>query len=80
MAVVARFYVSQVTRYAYNPAQAQVTLNAVSRGPENKAWAAATPSGTITLNINNGAAGEWFADRLGKDIAITFTEAEAVDS
>ena len=48
-----------------------VKLQAVSRGEDNKAWAAATPSGTLTLQIKNqGAADqfapgqEWFVDLI----------------
>lgn len=78
MAVAARFYVSQIARFAYNASQVTVTLNAAARGPENKAWATATPSGTITMNVMNEAAGKWFADRLGKDIAIVFDDADDV--
>jgi hypothetical protein len=74
MKVLARFYVQQVTRYAHAPGQVSVTLQAVCRGEENKTWAAATPSGQITMNVNNGSAGGWFAERLGKDIAITFED------
>lgn len=70
----ARFYVQQVTRYAHAPSALQVTLNPVTRGEENKTWAAATPAGQITLTINNGNAGEWFAERLGKDVAILFED------
>lgn len=74
MSVVARFYVSQITRFAHNAGQAQVTLQAVSRGPENKTWAAATPIGKVEMTIGNEKAAKWFAERLGKDIAITFED------
>lgn len=72
MAVLARFYVSQVTRNAYDPGAAAVTLQAVSRGPENKEWAQATPVGQITMTIKNSPAAQFFIDRLGKDVAIRF--------
>lgn len=75
MAVAARFYVSQITRMAYNPDHLQVALQASTRGPENKAWASATPAGNITLTVNNPAAATWFGDRLGKDVAMTFDDA-----
>lgn len=74
MAVQARFYVQAVTRYAYNPGVVKVDLSAVARGEENKSWASATPSGTMTLNVNNPDAAAWFADRLSKDVAITFED------
>jgi hypothetical protein len=78
-AVEARFYVAEVTRRAWGGAPWSVKLQAVSRGPENKVWASATPSGTVTLEISNEAAARWFDDRLGKgDVAITFTDAPDV--
>ena len=70
--VTARFYVSEVTRRAYNPDHVTVKLQAAGRGEQNKAWAAATPSGTIELTINNAAAAAFFGDRLAKDVALTF--------
>ncbi len=76
MKVLARFYVSEVTRRAYDPGAVSVTLQAVGRGPENKAWASATPSGQITMAIKNGDAAAFFGDRLGKDVAITFEAAD----
>jgi len=76
MKVLARFYVQQITSYAHAPAQKHVQLQAVSRGQENKSWAAATPSGQITMHVNAGDAAQWFADRLGKDVLLTF---EATD-
>lgn len=74
MSVVARFYVSETTRRAYQPQHLEVSLQAVSRGPENKTWAAATPAGQIKLTISNEQAAKWFADRLGKDIGILFED------
>ena len=41
-----------------------VTLQAVSRGDRNSSWAAATPSGSITMQINNPKALDWFMQRL----------------
>lgn len=74
MTVQARFYVAEITRYAYNPDQAQVTLRAVSRGEENKTWAAATPAGEMKMTIGNPAAVKWFEERLGKDVALGFED------
>jgi len=79
MSVVARFYVARIEKSAYTPGmppQRSVTLQAATRGEENKSWAQATPAGQITMSINNGDAGQWFEDNLGKDIAITFAVAE----
>lgn len=81
--VTARFYVREVTRYAFNnggyanPApQVSVVLSPVSgaKGEENKKWASATPSGEVKLTIGNPEAAEWFDSMLGKDVAITFEE------
>ena len=73
MRITARFFVQSITRNAYDPQAGQVTLGVVSRGPENKQWAAATPSGRIELTINTSAA-EWFHDRLGREVAVTFED------
>ena len=72
MSVLARFYVSEVTRRSYDPQAASVTLQAVARGPENKEWASATPTGQITLTIKNSPAAEFFIARLGKDVTVRF--------
>lgn len=76
MSVRARFYVSQVAKTAGQTTV--VSLTAVSRGPENKEWAAYTPSGqlTMTLTPKAGAAGDWFAELLGKEVFIDITEAD----
>jgi hypothetical protein len=78
--VIARFYVAKVEKSAYGGpgtvSQRSVTLQAATRGEENKSWAQATPSGRIEMHINNGPAGEWFEDHLGEDIAVSFAVAE----
>lgn len=78
MQVTARFFVSEITRRAYNPAHALVKLQPAYRGQENKAWSEATPSGLIELQISNPGAVDafaaWFAE--GKDIALTFEAVE----
>jgi hypothetical protein len=74
--VTGRWYVAEVTRFAYNPAQRTVKLRASTKGDENKAWAAATPSGEITMQISNEAAAKWFEDRLGQDVSSAFDDIE----
>jgi hypothetical protein len=75
--VAARFYVAEITQSAYGPkGAAAVKLQAVSRGDQNKDWASATPSGTITMQINNAPAAQWFFDRLGEDVSVTFEAAK----
>ncbi len=78
-AVEARFYISGYQRFAYDTSATQVTLNAVSRGEFNKAWAAATPAGDIKMTIKNGSAASWFVDRLGQEISVVFTPAPEGD-
>jgi hypothetical protein len=73
--VEARFYVSGYERAAWDPAATTVKLQAVSRGEHNRDWASATPNGSVQMTIRNEGAAGFFVDRLGKEIAITFTEA-----
>lgn len=42
---------------------------------ENKTFWDATPSGEISLSINNPAGFAYFADRLGKEFYVDFNEA-----
>lgn len=70
----ARFYVAETIRRAYNRDHLQVNLQAVTRGPENKVWAKATPSGNLTMVIQDGAASDWFEQRLGQDVVLTFSD------
>ena len=83
MAVSARFFVSRVAKLATSVQPAgwaapvpwcEVELYPATRGEENKAWASATPSGSIKMTIGNPAAAKFFEDHLGKDVAITFDE------
>jgi hypothetical protein len=82
MTVRAKFYVSEITRNAYQPDAAQIKMQAVTRGEDNKAWAAATPVGSLQMSILNGAAAEQF--ELGAEYFIDFTPApkgqEGMDS
>lgn len=77
--VVARFYVAEVHKAAYakgyEPTR-KVILRAATRGEENKAWAQATPSGTLEVLVNNGDAGRWFEEHLGDDLELRFAVAE----
>jgi hypothetical protein len=77
MAVAARFYVAKVERFLVTQADVgrTVTLNPVLRATDdNVQWSKYTPSGEIRLTVTAQPAGEWFEDRLGKDIAITFED------
>jgi hypothetical protein len=70
MSVVARFYVATVSRHA-GGSNGEVIMRPVSRGPENKKWASATPSGEFKMSISNPDALAFFDNALGKDVAIT---------
>lgn len=74
MSVRAKFFVQEITRRAYNPGAVEVTLSAVSRGADNKEWAAATPSGSIKMSIQNESAAEAFY-QLGDEFYVDFTPA-----
>lgn len=74
MSVAARFWVDEITTRAYNPDHVSVTLRAAGRGEGNKEWAQATPTGTIELTITNPAAADWFKERQGQDVALTFAD------
>lgn len=85
MAVKARFYVAEVTRFASGNTGAarsgyaspapygRIVMRPVSRGEENKEWASATPSGEIQMTVN-GPAMPWFESRIGSEIGITFED------
>jgi hypothetical protein len=73
MSVAARFYVSGLERNAYQPDATIVKMQPVTRGEQNRDWAAATPSGQIQMTILNSSAAVVFADRLGEEFEITFT-------
>jgi hypothetical protein len=81
MAVQARFYVSELAYQAHDPQAARLKLSAVVRGPENASWAAATPSGSIEMYVNNPKAVEWFRERqLAKEeISLVFDVAPEVE-
>ena len=78
MSVTARFFIAKITRHAYSPDNVVAELSASTKGEQNKAWATATPSGTITMNINNPSAAAWFSERLGQDVALTFEDVPAL--
>lgn len=73
MTVRAKFYVSEVTRTAYQPDAAQIKMQAVTRGEDNKEWAKYTPVANLSMSILNPAAAEQF--ELGAEYFIDFTPA-----
>lgn len=70
MAVRAKFFVYSVGQTIHG---GSVDLRAVTRGEDNKAWASATPSGSITMTINNELALNFF--KPGEEVFIDFTPA-----
>ena len=73
--VRAKFYVAEISRKAYNPRQATVVLQAVSRGDGNAQWSEATPSGRLEMSITNERAVDALV--LGQEYYLDFTPAEA---
>lgn len=78
MGVKAKFFVSGAD---HSPGQdpdhmqGTVRLSPVCRGAINAEWSSATPSGSVQMYVTNPPAFRWFHDRIGKEVAITFEEA-----
>lgn len=75
--VRARFWVREYTRFG-NTDNVKVVLSPKTRAGEddNVDWSRYTPSGEITMSITTEGAQEWFGERVGKDVAITFEDVE----
>lgn len=75
MAVRARFWVREITKHG-NVEQTTAILAPVTRkqGEDNVDWSRYTPSGEIRMSITSEGARDWFEQRLGKDVAITFDD------
>lgn len=82
--VKARFWVQKVTKQAISGGDVsrEVTLQPVIRssgmpGAEgNTDWSKYTPSGEIRMVVTAAGAGDWFEERIGKDVAITFDDVD----
>lgn len=82
MSVAARFWVQKITKQAASQGNVTriVELAPVIRSTsqpgdgQNVDWSKYTPSGLITLTVSAEAGGQWFEDRLGQDVAITFSD------
>jgi hypothetical protein len=70
MSVIAKFYVQKLTRHEGAPTADKLEMGAVCRGPQNKAWASATPWGTITMGVLNEAATDYFIE--GEEYEVVF--------
>lgn len=77
MAVKARFWIREFTKFG-NTDNVKVILSPVTRqlGVDNIDWSKYTPSGEIMLSITTVGAQQWFEERIGKDVAITFDDVE----
>jgi hypothetical protein len=69
MGVRAKMFVQEISRTTYGGV---VKLGVVCRGEDNKQWASATPSGSLSLTIRNELALEVFTDP-GKEFYVDFT-------
>lgn len=69
--VVARFFVSEVTKRAGGGAA--LSLRAVT-SKENARWSQYTPSGQITMDLTRKASGALaaFEERIGQECLVTF--------
>ena len=82
MAVKARFWVQSFSKQAVSGGgvSAHVELKPVIRSTgqpgdgQNIDWSKYTPSGLIQLTVSQEGAQQWFEERLGKDVAITFDD------
>lgn len=74
MSIRAKFRVSSVTDYGANQGK-RIVLNAVADNntPENERYHRYTPSGELSIAIDNPAASDQFAP--GKEFYLDFTEA-----
>lgn len=88
MAVKARFWIRSVENIAASQTVTadgrsqvnlnhKVTLSPVTRKTEdNIAWSKYTPSGLIELFVTQDQAHNWFSERIGRDVSITFDDPE----
>jgi hypothetical protein len=81
MSVRAKFYISTLepTHRSDGQLAGNVKLSPVyssDQNHENKKFWDATPSGSITMYINNPEAFKFFAGQLGKEFYVDFTVAE----
>lgn len=75
-AVRAIFFVEEVTDRASGAGI--VKLRAAAKGPYGH-WSKWTPAGTIEITSLNDAATDFYRERLGKDVAVTFTDPTEAD-
>lgn len=76
MAVKARFWITAVTKHGNSDSMLVRLTPTVRPTNDNIAWSKYTPSGELTMTITTEGAQQWFEERLGKDVAITFDDPE----
>lgn len=84
MAIKARFWVQNVLKQAISGGEinrvvqmAPVTRSTGQPGDgENVDWSKFTPSGGMNMTVTQPEAGQWFEDRIGKDVSITIEDVE----
>lgn len=67
MSVIAKFFCAEKTE---TTSGIRIKMHPVSRGEENKTWAAYTPAGTLEMGVLNPAACEAFV--VGQEYFLTF--------
>lgn len=77
MSVRAKFQVSSIKSFAWNPQSKEITLTPQydTSIPEDRRFAKATPSGSLTMAVDNPAASDQL--ELGKFFYLDFTPVEA---
>lgn len=74
MSVIAKFFVQELDRHEDSPTASRIKMGAVCRGQANKAWASATPGGSVELFTLNEAATDYF--EKGAEYEVTFVRVE----
>lgn len=69
--VVAHLFLAEMLETSYSTGS-KVTFKACTN-EHNKDWAAATPAGTLTLDIKNQLATDVFRGQMGKTFEVTIT-------
>lgn len=75
MSVRGKFRVAHVTDFGNNFKEVQLTAVWDDGIPENARYSKATPTGTVTMTINNPPASDQFVP--GKEFYLDFTPVEA---
>lgn len=69
-----KFTVSEITSYQYGSQKITLAAQYDPNLPEDQKYAKATPSGTITMTVDNPPAAEYL--EIGKSFYVDFTKVE----